>query len=137
MKEGAPVQWYLRKVANILLFVLAAHKVIRSSVAPSEEVLEGHRMNELTEIPLQPSQIRRRRAVRKWKSGRAEFQGAGLSRRLLHRVWTSGKDLIVVANAVAQQGPHAAQQLSRQGHLGHLRGLALPPQALIVRSGRG
>jgi len=46
----------LRWVADILLFVLEAHKVMRSSVAPSEKVLVGHRMSGLTETPLQPSQ---------------------------------------------------------------------------------
>ena len=71
-------------VADSLLFVLVAHKVIRNSGAPSEKVLAGHRMNGLAEVPLQPSHT----------SGSPPLASV-----------LGGENLVVVAHTVAQQRP--------------------------------
>lgn len=66
-------------------------------------------MSELTEVPLQPSQTSWPPRGAQGEIDSNDFPGANLSRRLLHRVRVGGKNLVVVANAVVQQGPHAAE----------------------------
>jgi len=115
MKSGAVVHWHLRiDCVQSSIRALGTQGGYELPAAPSEDVFERQRMNELAGSPCN----RRKHRV-------YSFSFLGRFLFFACRSTSLREDAFLEADAVSKQRPDRGQQLAGQGDLSHLRGFSL------------